>query len=175
MPNTYELITTQATSSLVSTITVSIPTGFTDIQIRTSFRSTRAGLIDGVGIYFNSDSNTANYNRLTFYNEDGGLGSEIARATSSSQQMGAVLAGSIPVTTQFSNGIVDLINVSSSARKSFNTYQSGQRTGGATRNIWSNYMNWTGTAAISTVTFQVATGPNFAIGSSVSVYGIKKA
>lgn len=174
MPNTYDLITTQTLGTAAATIAISIPSSYTDIQIRTSLRSSRTALIDGVFIYFNADSNTANYNRLTFYDEDGALGSEVGRGNGTSQQWGGVMAASIP-SGIFSNGVIDLINYTSNAVKSFNTYQSGQRTGGATRNIWSNYMNWTGTATITTVTLIFPSSSNFIAGSSVSVYGIKKA
>ena len=174
MPNTYNLITTQTLGSAAATIAVSIPSGYTDIQLRLSLRADRAALADGPFIYFNADTNTANYNRLTFYDEDGAQGSEVARGTASSRQMGAVPAASSPA-NQFGNGIIDLINYTSSAVKSFNTYLSYQRTGGPTRYIWSNYMNWTGTSVISTVTLGTNNSSNYIAGSSISVYGIKKA
>ena len=173
MPNTYDLITTQTLGSSSATISVFIPTGYTDIQLRISLRSTRAADVDNLYMYFNSDNNTANYNRLLFYDESGTLGSEISQGTSSSQQIGAIPAANL-VGSLFNVGLIDLINYASSARKSYNTFTSMQRTGGPARYIWNQYNNWTGTATISTVVFLASFG-SIAAGSSVSVYGIKKA
>jgi len=174
MPNTYELITTQTLASSAGSIAVSIPTGFTDIQLRLSLRADRASNAEGPFMYLNTDTNTANYTRLTFYDEDGGVGAEVARGTASSRQFGGIPAASM-ASNLFGTGVVDLPNYSSSAQKSFNTSLSFQRTGGPTRYIWNNIMSWTGTSAISTVTFGTNNGSNYVAGSSVSVYGIKKA
>lgn len=174
MPNTYDLITTQTLASTASTISVTIPTGYTDMQLRVSMRSTLVGTADNLFMYFNSDTNTANYNRLLFYDEGGAVGSEISKGTSTSQQLGGIPAANL-TSGLFSNGVIDLINYASSARKSYNTYTATQITGGPSRYIWNQYNNWTGTATISTVVFKPNTGNTFAIGSSVSVYGIKKA
>ena len=174
MPITYDLITTQTLASSASIIAVSIPTGYTDMQLRLSLRSDRAAYADGPFIYFNADTNTANYNRLLFYDEDGALGSEVARGTSSSRQFGAMPAAT-SASGFFATGVIDLINYSSSAVKSFNTFLSFQRTGGPTRYIWNQYNNWTGTSAINTVTIGSNNSANIFTGSSISVYGIKKA
>lgn len=174
MPNTYDLITTQTLSTATTTLSVSMPTGYTDVQIRLSLRSTRATTNDSLLMYFNSDNNTANYNRLLFYDEDGAVGSEISQGTSSSFQIGA-FPGTSMASLLFTTGVVDLINYGSSARKSYNSFNAWQRTGGPTRYIWNQYGNWTGTAAITTVNFTSANAAQVAAGSSVSVYGIKKA
>ena len=175
MPNTYDLITTQTLGSNSALITVSLPTsGYTDIQIRVSLRATRAGqAVDAPLIYFNGDSSTANYNRLTFYDENGGTGSEISKGTGTSQQLGAIPAATTNAAL-FSNGVFDLVNYLSSARKSFMTYTAMQITGGPTRYIWSNFMDYTSTSAISSFTFGTYNS-SYVSGSSVSVYGIKKA
>jgi hypothetical protein len=175
MPNTYDLITTQTLGSTSALITVSLPTSsYTDIQLRVSLRSNRAGqAADGGLIYFNGDSNTANYNRLTFYDEGGATGSEISKGTSTSQQLGTIPAATTN-SALFNNGVIDLVNYLSSSRKAFMTYTAFQITGGATRYIWSNFMDYTSTSTITSATFGLFNS-SFVAGSSVSVYGIKKA
>lgn len=173
MPSTYDLIGTTTLSSAVSTFTVSFPSTYTDIQIKASLRSNRAQLQSGSLITLNSDTDTSRYLRASMYDEDGGIGTELSFGGGSSQQFVAVMASLTPANT-FTAVTVDLVNYQSAQRKTYSSFASGQRQGGPTRYIWRNSHGYNQTTAISQLSF-IDGSSTFVIGSSISIYGIKKA
>jgi len=174
MPNTYDLISTNVLTSSATVITGTLPSAYTDIQIRASLKSARtASGIDGVEIYFNNDT-TATGGRICLYNEDGANSKEIqAIGSSTGKQIGGVPTALL-ANELFSQTTVDLLNYLSNAKKIFYSYHSVQRTGGATRNIWRTAGVWDSTAPITSFTLRNFNN-NFVAGSAVSIYGIKKA
>jgi hypothetical protein len=173
MPNTYDLISTTVLTSAASIIRGTLPSTYTDIQIRASLRSVRATNIDGFEIYFNTDS-ANNYGRIALYNEDGANSQETQRIGSSTgKQIGGLPAANL-ASSLFNQATVDLLNYSSNAKKIFYSYHSTQRTGGSTRNIWRTAGVWDNTSPITQFTF-VGFNGNLEAGSAISIYGIKKA
>jgi hypothetical protein len=174
MPSTYDLIGTTTLSTAVSTFTVTLPSTYTDIQIKASLRSSGPNFISGSFLTLNTDTDTARYSRATMYDEDGAIGAEMGFGNGTSQQFGAVLASSTPANT-FTAVTVDLINYQSNTTKTYLTFSTGQRQGGPTRNIWRNTHGYNQTTPISQLSFIDTSGGAFIIGSSISIYGIKKA
>jgi hypothetical protein len=175
MPKTYDLIGTTTLSTAVSTFTVTLPSTYTDIQIKASLRSSGPNFISGSYLTLNTDTNTTRYSRATIYDEDGGIGAELSFGGGSSQQFGAVMASQTPANT-FTAVTVDLINYQSTTTKTYLSFSTGQRQGGATRNIWRNTHGYNQTTPISQLSFiDMSSGGAFIIGSSISIYGIKKA
>jgi hypothetical protein len=173
MPSTYDLISTTTLSSAVSTFTVALPSTYTDIQIKASLRSSGPNFIAASFLILNNDTDTTRYSRATMYDEDGAVGAEMGFGNGTSQQFGSVLSSSTPANT-FTAVTVDLINYQSSDRKTYLSFSTGQRQGGPTRNIWRNTHGYNQTTPISQLSF-VDTAGNFIVGSSISIYGIKKA
>ena len=175
MPNTYDLISTQTLVSSTSTFTVNLPTGYTDVQLRMSLRSNRSGqTADSILFYVNGDTAGANYNRIEFYDESGTLGSELIFGGSMGAQFGGIPAVNANAML-FANSIVDLPQYTSTNRKVITLYNSFQITGGPTRYIWHTNLNWTGTAPLTTVSIVSGSASSLVAGSSISIYGIKKA
>ena len=173
MPSTYDLIGTTTLSTAVSTFTVTLPSTYTDIQIKASLRSSGPNFISTSFLTLNTDTTTSRYSRATMYDEDGAIGAEMSFGSSTSQQFGSVLASSTPANT-FTAVTVDLINYQSTTKKTYLSFSTGQRQGGPTRNIWRNTHGYDQTTPISQVSF-IDTAGNFIVGSSISIYGIKKA
>jgi hypothetical protein len=173
MPITYELISTTTLSSAVVTFTVSLPSTYTDIQIKASLRSDRASFASGIFHALNTDTDSARYSRVVMYDEDSAIGTEVIKGGGTSSQMGAVIAASCPANT-FSATTVDLLDYQSSLSKTYLNFTTSQRQGGPTRYIWRSAHNYNQTAPISQFSFTDTNG-SFVAGSSISIYGIKKA
>ena len=173
MPNTYDLISTTTLTTAVAAFTVSLPSTYTDIQVRLSARSTRGTTIDAMELNFNGDSGS-NYGRICAYNENGvNAGEIIKNSNSTGKQIGGAPAASL-ASNIFGQTTIDLLNYSGNARKIWYSYHSTQMTGGATRNVWRTTGNWSGTAPITSFTIRMGNG-NVETGSAISIYGIKKA
>jgi hypothetical protein len=175
MPVTYDLISSTTLGSASNTITLELPSTYTDIQIKASLRSDRAANGSNAYFYLNNDTSSGNYSRAIMYDEDGALGTEVVLfgVGGTARQFAAVMAASTPANT-FSSVTVDLINYQSSIAKTFSIWCSGQRQGGATRIIWRNTHGYNQTTPVTQFSFVDVNG-NFIAGSTVSIYGIKKA
>lgn len=174
MPNTYDLISSTTLTNAVSAFTVSIPSNYTDIQIRASLRSTRSGYAIG-NLHLNINGVTSSsYGRITIYDEGGAIGGERQPVgNSSSAQIGGIAAQNLS-SSYFTNVLVNLQNYANSLKKTMDTVTSIQAQGASTRYIWRNAMVFDSTNVISNISF-VDTTATVDIGSTISIYGIKKA
>jgi hypothetical protein len=136
-------------------------------------KSTRSGQIaDGMQIYFNGDTTGSNYRRTTLYDEGGSIGGE---DNYNGPQFGVAPAANAS-TNSWNGGTIYIPGYSGSGRKVMHTSNQFMSGGGvADRYMWDCYMNWSGTNPITTVRIQSANSANYAVGSSITVYGIKKA
>jgi hypothetical protein len=107
------------------------------------------------------------------YDEDGAIGTEIIIASTAARQIGACLAASCPANT-FTPVTFDLINYQSSLPKTSLSFVTAQRQGGPTRFIWRSTLSYNQSTPVSQFSFTDTLG-NFIVGSSISIYGIKKA
>jgi hypothetical protein len=173
MATTMTLITSyEVTGSTTSSIDItSIPSTYTDLWIKFSSRHTTAGSEDTPTIRFNNDS-ASNYT-FTF---GGSVSSN--NLPSSGATTTSIFCGTLPGAgdTSGSYSTID-IRIPSYAGTTFKkTIDVESVSGGAIalyRRIIGGY--WNSTAAINRVTMQVASGSsyNFALGTTIYVYGIK--
>jgi hypothetical protein len=171
MPNTYKLVAYQTLGSDSTNINISLPTtGYTDIQIRCSLRSTRAAYSDGLIFYLNNDLTSSNYPRLSVYNEDGTTGGEY----SSSAQIGGGLPGASNSSSIYGSTLIDLYSYRDSAKKLIGSYAVSLTPTSPNRRVWNSITQWENTNAISSIQLFAQNG-NIVAGSTVSVYGITKA
>jgi len=174
MANTFDLITTQTLNTSASAINITMPSGYTDVQIDFSIRSDRSSqTADGINIFFNGDTTGSNYRRATIYDENGTIGGE---TNFNGPQIGVAPAANANANV-FNGGTIYIPSYSvSGSRKIHRTFNSWINGGGtAPRYMWQSYMNWSGTDPITTVRLTSANGANYVQYSSVTIYGIKKA
>ena len=167
MPATYEPIATTSVSSPTTTITFSgIPNSYTDLRIVLLAKGDQAGL--QYAMRYNSVSTTT-YSR-TFLSGNG--------TTASSGRSSSASAVSLHPNAGISNANdmavieVDIFDYTSSQNKTCLAKDNEDMNGSG----WTNCLVglWRDSSAITAVSL-IASGGNFAAGSTASIYGILKA
>lgn len=160
MPATYEPISTQTIGTAVSTVTLSsIPATYTDLVLVVGYGISTTG---GENLYmrFNSDTGS-NYSNTRLVAGGGGTGSY--------RDSGATVinVGAIYTTTDPLTHISHINNYANST-----TYKTVLCRNNTTSNVAAHVGLWRSTAAITSITFS-ASGGNFGVGSTFTLYGIK--
>lgn len=170
MSATYIPIQSTTLSSNQASVTFSdIPQTYTDLVIRGSIRSNRASsLVDTINYNFNSS--TANFSNTKM--EGTGAASNGVRNQTNSSLIVAT-ASSVAANT-FTSFEIYLPNYAGSTNKPFGSFFAYEDNAtiayvGAVASLRSN------TAAITSITLGLVTGPNFVSGSSFHLYGISNA
>lgn len=172
MPTTYKAIATVTVGSggAANIQFTSIPGTYTDLLVKLSTRSNRNDIIDAYGLRFNNDTGN-NYARLSLR----GDGSS-ASSNSNTGSYGYIDAFYMPAATAtsstFDNTEIYIPNYTGSNQKSISLDNVSER------NATESYMTlaadrWTGTSAITSITFIVLNGTQFVQYSSATLYGIK--
>lgn len=151
---------TTTLGSAASTITFTVPSGYTNLKLIFQGRSSAAANTPGVNLTFNSDSG-ANYSYTWLYYAAGTGGSDTGSATSAR-------VGSIPGTTTTANypGTFHLSipnYAGTTFYKAFDSY-GGDDTGASVGETWTFHGTWANTAAITSLTLTAASG-NFVTGT----------
>lgn len=164
MPSTYTPIATQTLGSAASTVTFSsISSAYTDLILIATPQS--ASGTTSLDIQFNGDTGT-NYSLTYLYGD--GSGAYSGRASNN-----AVANGGTAVSTAstFLVNTVQIMNYSNTT-----TYKSLlTRANNTAGNVLTSVSMWRNTAAISTILLKLASGSNFATGSTFTLYGVKSA
>lgn len=167
MANTYTLLETITVGAAgASTVTFnSIPqTGYTDLKIVMSVRSTNASNFDNPRISINGSTST--FTRRELYAESGTVGSESV----ADRIIGNCPAASITSNT-FGSLEFYLPNYTSSNYKSWSS-DSVTENNSATNSMWLLAGLWSTVTAVSTIAVSLQTGSNFAQYSTFSLYGV---
>lgn len=176
----YESIATITAAGGETSLTFSsIPSTYKHLQIR-SIQKTTSTTNAGANIIlrFNSDSSSS-YATHRLYG-DGATASAASTAPSIDgiNMPDFAQRSSTQLTNIFAAGIIDVHDYASTTKnktvKSIYGNDSNQTGSG----LWLIYLSsglWINTAAISTVTFSIASGTAFAAGTTFSLYGIKGA
>ena len=171
MANTYKLISSETLTSTAATVTLgSIPNTYTDLMVLVSGRGASNGggtngAWDNFTIKFNGSS--SNYSARWLNNTDNSVnsGNSTSLIYSFSSYAGATA-------NTFANVGFYIPNYASSSYKSVSADNAPENNStanviGLTAGLWSN------TAAITSITFTLATG-SWATNSTFYLYGIKK-
>jgi hypothetical protein len=169
MPNTYYLLASNTVGSGgVSSVTFSsIPqTGYTDLVVKVSARSTGALTRDQLDIKFNGS--TANRSQYFTY----GIPGVVNASGSDTNFVGGYFSGASSTSNAFGSDEIYIPNYTSSNYKTYsadgvsetNTADNGMMFVGG---LWSN------TAAITSITFSANSAGNFVQYSTFYLYGIK--
>ena len=159
-----ELASAQSSISFTS-----IPNTFTDLLLVCSFRSTENTVGSNAEIRFNGSS--SGYSSRLLY----GTGSSAASATGGSDRIhwAPTTSGGSSTANTFGNAQIYIPNYASSNAKSVSIDAVAENNATASRQDI-NAALWNNSAAISTIAFTWEQSANFAIGSSVTLYGITK-
>jgi hypothetical protein len=168
MANTYTLISsvTVGSGGAATIEFTSIPATYTDLCLLTSTRNEASATSD-INVTFNTSGGTYTGKRLL------GVGSGSGESDSNSQQQ---LRNDISTYTAntFASGMFYVPNYASSNAKS--TSADSVSENNATEAIQMLTAGlWSGTAAISTITLDIAAGQEFAQYSTAYLYGISNA
>lgn len=164
MPATYEPISTTTLGSTATTVSfTSIPGTFTDLVLVTSIKAATTNT--NQWMRFNSDS-SANYSSTNVY----GTGtSALSTRQSDQDKINSVLSGYL-VTTENSPGIYNIMNYSNTT--TFKTIISRFNNSGVVAQA--EVSLYRSTSAITSI--EIFTTPDsFAVGSTLTLYGIKAA
>jgi hypothetical protein len=165
MANYVLLERTELNASAASVTFANIPqTGYTDLKIVMSVRTTRAATDDAVLIRFNGSSTNFTVRELR------GTGSSTFSGSGTTPFVG-YQDGNTATSNTFSNAEIYIPNYAGSTNKSFSvdSVQETNATGalqGLIAGLWSN------TAAITSITLVPEIGPNFVANSTFSLYGL---
>ncbi len=165
----YKISSTELTAS-ASTVTFSnIPSGYTDLKVVISSRATGSRDTDAMLIRFNSDSTAGNYSIKWLR----GNGSAVTTGDGVGYAGGYVgeFNGGTSTANTFTSQEAHIPNYTNGNQKSFSvdiTQEANQTL--AYAHILAGL--WSGTAAITTITFVDHNSNNFAIGSTATLYGI---
>ena len=165
-----EKITVGATA--VATVAFSgIPqTGYTDLVVKASIRSTRGSSNDAFYIYFNTDTTAANYKLRLLYGT--GTAANSYNASTYNDSTGWISGNSATAST-FSNSEFYIPNYTGSTAKSV-SYDSVGENNASDAHMGLTASSWTGTAAINKITIGSANGANFMQYSTFYLYGVAK-
>jgi hypothetical protein len=171
MAGTYEPISTVTTTGTPSTIDfTSIPQTYTDLVL--VFVNTGVAGVVGVRTRFNNDS-SAIYDKMLVY----GQNSSVNRAQQSNQTYYNAIASGLH---EFAESWINISGYSNT--NTFTTLLSRLTGTGDASNSWStrdtrswfDTGRWRSTAAVTSINLSPESG-NFAVGTIVTLFGIKKA
>lgn len=169
MANTFELIASYTATASVSNIEfTSIPGTYTDLCVYVSTRGSSSGIAEANTIYFNTDTNNANYigKRLL------GSGSAATSDQTTSIKPGFFNNLASATASTFASSVIYIPNYAGSNSKSYSIDTVTEN------NATESYMallavRWTGTDAITRMKFTPESAGNFVQYSTAYLYGIK--
>lgn len=170
----YELIEHRRLATAAASITFSnIPQNFTDLYVVLSVRSSRSANQDGVIYTLNSSTSGYSYRQLYGGAAGGSIVTGSATGTPAYQFLGICPAANNTAST-FGNQVLHIPNYTSGTAKS--TSSDSVAENAAATNFQLDLLAglWTGTSAITSVTFSSENAANFVQNSSATLYGINR-
>jgi hypothetical protein len=174
-PTDYESIQTVTVggAGAASVDFTSIPSTYSHLQIRAIARSAAAGssITANTRFYINGDTTSANYT----YHRLSGQGSTATAAGGTSlpgAYPGSVTPENGALSNLFAGYVIDILDYANTNKnKTIRSLAGSDANGSGT--IWFGSMAWLSTSAITSLSFNIESGSNFAQYSSFALYGIK--
>ena len=165
-----QVIQHQELASAQASITFSsIPQTYTDLYLVVSGRSVASTIGDDSAILFNDS--TTGYSSRRLYGYNSATASDNKSGNTSQALTGAISAGQDTANT-FGSVVIYIPNYTASTSKTVSSEGVQENNGIGFHSITAS--SWSGTAAITKVTFQTWAGSNLAQYSSATLYGILK-
>ena len=175
MANTFTLIETISLNSSQSAVVFgnssSIPQTYNDLKIVASVRTDRGATNDYINIYFNTDSNNANYSGSLTYGGGSGTPTSSTFSSVSANRYAGDVNGNTSPTNSFSSTEIYINDYTNGLNK---IYHGDTVTTNNASNVVLSFFagKWTGTSYINKITFAPGVGSNFLTGTIFSLYGI---
>jgi len=173
---TYTLIQKTTLNASAASITFSsIPQTFTDLVVMMSVRSANAA--DRVELYLTVNSDTAaNYSsrRIQGYDSSSVLSAASSSVAPTSNASFGRITGATSTASTFSNVSLYIPNYTSSNQKSMSIDWNQENNSSTSWSVGASAVLYSGTAAITSLSFSVESSGTFAQYSSVSLYGVAK-
>jgi len=166
MPENYVLLQrTELNETAASVTFANIPqSGYTDLKVVVSARTSRSSVDDGLIMRFNDEANQTNISGREIY----GTGSSALSATTNES---GYINGNTSTANTFSNIEIYIPNAFGSTAKSYSV--GGVQENNAIAALTNlRAMLWNQTASINKLTFLSSTSSNFLANSTFSLYGI---
>lgn len=170
MPATYEPIATTTLSSVATNITFSsIPSTYTDLVI--SFTGNAAETYYQLGLQFNTDTSSGSTNYSSTFISGNGSSAAAGRETN----LYCIIAQQNTLSTTIPSLLnVNLFSYAGSAYKTILASHSGDLNGSGS--VYRTVGLWRSTSAINSIKIMSSNGAqNLAVGTTATLYGIKKA
>lgn len=169
----YELITKYTVPSNTSSVSFNLPSTYRDIQIIVGGRSTATGQDRSVFLIANNgDTTNTNYNRFSWYTEDGSNGAEYYTSTTQARAVG-ILASAGSSSSNFYGLVKIWLNNYNDANNWTTTYSQLANVSTSARfDNWGIGNTWKNNAAITSVAFSFDVG-NIQANSVFHIYGLK--
>lgn len=170
------LISATTLNSSVSSVTIPVPSGYTDLRLVFSARNDTSPSIwyEHVRLTFNGGG--GNYtSKMLYGNGSGAYGADDSGGSSTYAPWAGVFCAGNSTANTFSNCEIYIPNYSvSGVAKNFSGESVSEgMVGGGVTGATAQAMLWTGTAAITSITLTAAVG-NFVAGTEFTLYGITK-
>lgn len=170
MAFTYQLIASNTLSSTATSVTFSsIPGTYTDLVLRISARGSRSALVDNVVVRYNSDSSA-------IYSTTGMTGNGSAassfRSSGNSSFTFNVSNGNTSTSSTFGSTEIYIPGYTGTSSKPIGVFTLSENNGSEAY-IRANADLFRNTSAITSIAITPEIGPNWQIGSSFWLYGIK--
>jgi hypothetical protein len=175
MATTCKLIAKNVLGSNTASVTFSdIPqTGYTDLVMICSARSTRSATVDENFVRFNSDSGTTKYSNRNLFGSGSAAGSSSDYGRGSGYLYCGITVGDTATSNTFSSTEIYIPNYAGSTNKSVSS-TSISETNATTAYITTQAGLWSDTAAITSILILPENG-SWKSGSSFFLFGISKA
>lgn len=165
------LISETTLNSTVASVTIPVPSGFTDIKLLMSARTTGSGTANNIGVYLNGSSSSYT-GRYT-----GGQGNYAAVSSSLTGGDGPLTIwtanfGGDSTANTFANSEIYIPNYTASVNKTFHT-ESVVENNSADGRVCLTTTTWANTAAVTSIVLTPQTG-SFLANSTFTLYGITK-
>jgi hypothetical protein len=172
MANTYELIASTTLASSAQTVTFSsIPSTFTDLVLRASYRISAAGAYGANPFLILNSSGSGAYAGVFIQGNGTTISSSESTGVNNVEMQSADSAGNTANT--FTIQEVNFYNYAATGAKSISQFKSSENdSAGNEMHVYSSY--WAGTAAINSITADISGTTSFVAQSSFWLYGIKK-
>jgi hypothetical protein len=170
MAQNHILLETIALSQAAASVTFdNIPiTGYTDLKIVASSRSSNANVI--AGISFQVGNGTIDTGANYHYYELTGDGSTASVSNGNVSGLNSVTSGSTSTSNTFGNIEIYISNYTSSTQKAMSADATSENNGASAQQRIQAW-RWTGTTAINIARLNATSG-NFVEGSTFSIYGV---
>jgi hypothetical protein len=174
--SSYESIATTTVSSPVATVTFSsIPATFTHLQLRAVLKTTEpTATEDNTNLYFNGDTTHTNYRGHWLRGDGTTISASTIQASGYQVYTGVAPSSHSSLTSMFGATIIDILDYTNPNKLKTVRIFNGDDCNNASLGFIGMYSSmWISGSAITSMTFNLPGGANWAQYSKFALYGIK--